>query len=34
MDDLVMKEVTIDASEIADGDTTEEEMNLIRRGGT
>jgi transposase len=31
MDDLVMKEVTIDASEIADGGTTEEEMDLIRK---
>ena len=31
MDDLVMKEVTIDASEIAEGDTTEEEMNLMRK---
>ena len=29
MDDLVMKEVTIDAVDIADGDTTEEEMELI-----
>ena len=29
MDDLVMKEVAIDAVDIADGDTTEEEMELI-----
>ena len=30
-DDLVMKEVTIDASKIADEDTTEEEMDLMRK---